>query len=110
MSTAFYAFRGRISSARLAEGPGHDVVAVWQRGAKIGELTVTKGTGKEVLAMFRSEAPAFHAYYGGEESGTVVEATEDGKGMPPSEYVLSEDGELFTVHDVLQLAGRGKKA
>lgn len=38
-----------ISSVRLDEGPGHDVVHVWNRGGKAGELTVDKGDGLRLV-------------------------------------------------------------
>ena len=34
---------GIVSSVRLEEGVGHDIVHVWNQGAKAGELTVKKG-------------------------------------------------------------------
>lgn len=105
MSTTYYPFRNTISSVRLAEGPGHDVLAVWQRGAKTGELVLTKGTGKTVMMMFRSEEPAFHATWGGPVLGTIVEVLPRGRELNPSDYVLSEYGELFTVVEVLKLNG-----
>lgn len=41
--------RPMISSVRLDEGPGHDVVHVWNRGGKAGELTVDKGDGLRLV-------------------------------------------------------------
>ena len=105
MSTSYYPFRDTISSVRLAEGPGHDVIGVWQRGAKTGELVLTKGTGKTVMMLFVSDEPAFHVTCGRLSVGTVVKTTLLGEAMKHSEYVLSEFGELFTVREVLQLAG-----
>ncbi len=39
---------GLVSSVRVTEGPGHDVLTVWNRGANAGTLTVTKGEGFEI--------------------------------------------------------------
>lgn len=101
MSTTFYPFRNTISCVRLAFGAGHDVLGVWQKGAKTGELVLTKGTGKTVMMLFRSDEPAFHVTYGGKGVGVVVTATPRGQDMDLTEYVLSENGELFTVDQVL---------
>lgn len=34
-----------VSSVRLEEEPGHDVLHVWNQGGKAGTLTVNKGDG-----------------------------------------------------------------
>lgn len=39
-----------ISSIRVYQGPGHDVLHIWNRGGKAGTLTVTLGDGM-ILAM-----------------------------------------------------------
>jgi hypothetical protein len=39
-----------VTTVRVDEGPGHDVVHVWNRGGKAGTLTVTKGDGRAVAA------------------------------------------------------------
>jgi hypothetical protein len=45
-----------ITTVRVAEGPGHDFVHVWNRGGKSGTLTVTKGDGRAVAARLLPEA------------------------------------------------------
>lgn len=36
-----------VTSVRVEESPGHDLVHVWNRGGKSGVLTVNKGDGLE---------------------------------------------------------------
>ncbi len=38
-----------ISSMRLEETPGHDLVHVWNHGGKAGILTVNKGDGQKLI-------------------------------------------------------------
>ena len=95
MSTNYYPFLCGISSVRLEQGPGHDRVAVWQRGGKCGELVVDLGTGLAIAKLFCSDTPILHAYYGGTGVGLVIERSPASAGLPLPRYVLSENGELF---------------
>lgn len=108
MSTYFYPFNYPISSARLEEGPGHDIIHVWQDHAKMGELVATKGTGPSIISMFRSDRAVFHALFGGDTLGTVVHPI-NGNNLKLNDYVLDDSGKLYTVADVFALAGKGKK-
>ncbi len=40
-----------VSSTACVVGPAHDVVHVWNRGGKAGELTVMQGDGAELAAL-----------------------------------------------------------
>lgn len=40
-----------ITSVQIEEGPGHDIVHVWNRGGKAGTLTVNKGDGFHVARL-----------------------------------------------------------
>ena len=102
MSTEFYPFKSGISSVRLECGPGHDVIGVWQDGAKTGELTVTKGTGKELIFLFVSDTAAFNVVNAG-LGLRKVHVFPSGSSMKPYQFVLSEYGELMRVQDVLRL-------
>ncbi len=102
MSTEFYPFKGTISSVRLECGPGHDTIGVWQAGAKCGELTVTKGAGKDLVFLFASDVAAFNVVNTGLASVTV-HVFPYGVGMLPDQFVISEYGELMRVKDVLKL-------
>jgi len=56
MSTNFYWLDDHpISSVRLDEGPAHDIVHVWNRGGKAGELTVASGDGAAVAALLERQ-------------------------------------------------------
>ena len=55
MSTYYKRFRAPITSVRLIDGPGHDHVRVFERGRLAGDLTVTKGSGRDVALLFAGE-------------------------------------------------------
>lgn len=40
-----------ITTVRIEETPGHDLVHVWNRGGKAGVLTVNKGDGRAVAKL-----------------------------------------------------------
>jgi len=43
--------RALISSVRVEEGPGHDMIHVWNRGGKSGLLVVGRGDGEAIAAL-----------------------------------------------------------
>lgn len=56
-----------ISSVRVEEGPRHDRVTVWNRGANCGTLTVDHGDGNRIMArLMLDHRPAL----GDEDGGT----------------------------------------
>ena len=44
-----------ITSIRLEEREVHDIVTIWERGAFVGDLTLSSGTGRFVVSRFLSE-------------------------------------------------------
>lgn len=108
MSTYFYPFRDPISSAILEVGAGHDLIHVWQAHAKSGVLTVKKGVGLAVLALFRSDRAVFHRVHGGETLGTIIHHLHGCKHLKLDDFVSDDYGALFTVSQVLAMQGMGQ--
>jgi len=113
MSTSYYYIREPFTSVRLEEGPGHDRVTLWERGANCGTLVLSLGSGKRLVSMFAagddddSRAP-IRTHYGGKDVGAVV--TENVSGLDPSLVLISEYGEPLTVEQIRARAGHGKNA
>lgn len=110
MSTAYYYLREPFTSIRLERGPSHDRVTLWERGANIGTLTVSAGTGSMVTYLFAEveydgKAP-MRTHWGGTKVGCVV--TENVRGLDPSLVLVSEYGDVLTVGDIRARSGHGR--
>ena len=105
MSTYYYPFKNGITSVRLTEGPGHDRVEVWQRHGKCGELVFDLGTGREMARAFCSGTALMQTTYGGESIGIVVNRLVGSSDLKLSDYLLSDDGTLCTVQEIMDMAG-----
>jgi hypothetical protein len=55
--------RNVVSQVTVEEGPAHDVIGVWTRGQKAGELVVTKGDGMEFVARLFDHASDVQEYH-----------------------------------------------
>ena len=112
MSTSYYYVRQPFTSVHLEEGPVHDRVTIFEKGANCGMLTVTAGTGSSVCWFFADhnvedwQAP-MRTHYGGKDVGCVV--TENLRGLDPRLLLISEYGKPMTVGEIRALAGRRRK-
>lgn len=109
MSTSYYHLRPPITSLRLEEGAGHDSLTLFESGANIGTLTITKGLGKTVVSFFADDvednlAP-LRTHYGGKGIGCVV--TVHDPHLHPETMLIDEYGQPFTVAQITAMSGRG---
>lgn len=110
MSTYYYPFKHGITSVRLSEGPEHDRLEVWQRHGKCGELVVDRGTGRYIAQEFCSCKPLLRTGFGGAQLGVVVETLLGSADLKSSEYLWGDNGQVYTVEEIRQMAGKGRTA
>ena len=109
MSTSYYHLRQPITSLRLEEVVGHDRLTLFESGANIGTLTLSKGMGKTVASFFADEvddhvAP-LRTHYGGKGVGCVV--TVHDPHLHPETMLIDEYGQPFTVAQIRAMNGNG---
>ena len=109
MSTSYYHFHYPITSVKVEELQGHDLVTVFESGANSGCLVVTKGLGKKFLSFFvneveDNEAP-IRTHFGGKGRGYVVTIQE--LGLSPDAYLADEYGKVWKVNESTAMDGQG---
>jgi hypothetical protein len=99
MSTSYYCTKPPVSAVRVDEGPEHDLIHIWEAGAKAGTLTVARGRGLTVARMFfnldESQAPFITWGMGGGKVGR-----EDLLRLVENCCLMSEYGEIVWLADL----------
>jgi len=106
MSTEYYDLAEPFSSIRLDESGPHVRVTLWEAGANVGTLTLTRDGATAFLRLLADrQTVRASTSYGGADRGCVVTAD---PGLRDELQVISEYGELKTLAEVHALAGKGK--
>ena len=110
MSTSYYRFRTPISSVRIEEGGGHDILTIFESGANSGTLVVSKGKGRTIASFFADEvddnlAP-IRTHFGGKGVGCIV--TCNNPELDKDECLIDEYGNVFRVSEIQAMSGKGK--
>lgn len=96
MSTSYYKLKKPFTSIRLTE-IYHDHLTLWENGANVGTLLLSRGMGKKVSIIFADtddRLSPVHTLYGGDGVGMVI--TLHGN-VSENEMLISEDGDITTL-------------
>ena len=96
MSTVYRELNYPWSSIKVKENPTHTRIALWEKGAYVGELTVSSDNLSDILPQFFGEEVMQH-YAGPDNSVKLIRL----EGRPPrTDQMLSEYSDLVSLRDL----------
>ena len=97
MSTEYYRLKHPLTSIRVVENDGHVRITLWEEGANIGTLVVSKRNAPKILLMVAEEEPALVVV---NNKGKVTVAKN--QHVSPDEWVVSEYGKPIQAEQLVE--------